>query len=601
MRCIPIAVTTGALVFSCAAAGPQQVGQPRVGQPQADQAVVRQEADDSPQRFQALRRDYIRRYWDSHPIKAAEAGLHQYDGMSPDFSMAGIEAWLVYNKQVLLKLREIDPNRLAAEDQLDRDILIYACGNVIFQLEDLAAHRSNPSYYNTISEGLLNYISRDYAPLAIRMSRAVQLLGAVPRAFEQAKANLNDVIPQAYVNTAVENIEGSIAFFQKDIIAAFAEIKNEKLQADLRKSANAAAQATSRFVEHLKSDKLPKADGNFALGREKYRRMMKLTEGIDLTAEQLLAVAEQDLQRNLARVRAIADSHFDGINAADLMARMSSNMYTAEELIPSIRAELGSIRQFLVEQHIVTLPAPLEPLVAETPPFMRWGTAFLSAPGGFEALADQAYYYVTPIDPKWEPQEQREWLEMFNKYVATNTSVHEAYPGHFVDYLHTRNAPSDVQKIFRSYAAEEGWAHYCEEMMIEEGWGSHDPMYEVGMLQDALLRDCRFVCSVKMHCSGMSLEEATQFFMANTFYGELPAYKEAVRGTFDPGYLKYTLGKLQIMKLREDYRKKLGRAPASGSNPFTLQKFHDELLSHGMPPLDVTRRRLLGRDAGPSL
>ncbi len=596
MRCIPIAFTTGALLFSCAAAGPQQAGQP-----QADQAVVRQEADDSPQRFQALRREYIRRHWDSHPIKAATAGLHQYDGVSPDFSMAGIEAWLVYNKQVLLKLREIDPNRLAAEDQLDRDILIYACGNVIFELEDLAAHRSNPSFYNTISDGLLSYISRDYAPLAIRMNRAVQLLGAVPRAFEQAQANLNDVIPRAYADTAVRNIKGSVEFFHKDIITAFAEVKNEKLQADLRKSANAAAQATSRFVEYLKTDKLPKADGNFALGREKYRRMMKLTEGVDLTVQQLLAVGEQDLQRNLARVRAISDSHFGGIRPAELMSRMSSTTYTAEELIPAIRAELGGIRQFLVDQRIVTLPAPLEPLVEETPPFMRWGTAFLSAPGGFEALADQAYYYVTPIEPRWEPQEKREWLEMFNKYVATNTSVHEAYPGHFVEYLHTRNAPSDVQKIFRSYAAEEGWAHYCEEMMIEQGWGSHDPMYEVGMLQDALLRDCRFVCSIKMHCSGMSLEEATQFFMANTFYGKKPAEMEAVRGTFDPGYLKYTLGKLQIMKLREDYRKKLGRAPASGSDPFTLQKFHDELLSHGMPPLDVTRRRLLGPDAGPSL
>ncbi len=594
MRCIPIAVITGALVFSCAAACEPQVGQPQVSQPQADQAVVRPEADDSPQRFRALRRGYIRRYWDSHPINAAEAGLHQYDGLSPDFSLAGIEAWLAYSKLVLLKLREIDPNRLAAEDRLDRDILIYACGNVIFQLEDLAAHRSNPSFYNIISEGLLNYVRRDYAPPAIRMSRAVQLLGTVPRAFEQAKANLNDVIPQAYVNTAVENIEGSIGFFQKDIIAAFGEVKNEKLQADLRKSANAAAQATSRFVEHLKTDKLPKADDNFALGREQYRRMMKLTEGVDLTVEQLLAVGEQNLQRNLARVRAIADSHFGGITAAELMARMSSNTYAAEELIPRIRAELGSIRQFLVDHHIVTLPSPLKPLVAETPPFMRWGFAFLSPPGGFEALADEVYYYVTPVEPRWTAQQQREWLEVFNKYVATNTSVHEAYPGHFVDFLHTRNAPSDVQKIFRSYAAEEGWAHYCEEMMIEQGWGAHDPMYEVGMLQDALLRNCRFVCSLKMHCSGMSLQEATQFFMANTFYGELPAYKEAVRGTFDPGYLKYTLGKLQIMKLREDYRKKLGRA-------FTLQKFHDELLSHGMPPLDVTRRRLLGPDAGPSL
>ncbi len=379
MRCIPIAITAGVLVFSYAAAG----------QPQTEQAVVRQVADDSPQRFFALRRDYIRRNWDSHPIKAATAGLHQYDGMSPDFSLAGIEAWLTYNKQVLVRLREIDPNRLAAEDQLDRDILIYACGNVIFELEDLAAHRSNPSFYNTISDGLLSYISRDYAPLAIRMSRAVQLLGAVPQAFEQAKANLNDVIPRAYADTAVKNIKGSISFFQKDIIAAFAEVKNEKLQAALRKSANAAAQATSRFVEHLKSDKLPKADGNFALGREKYRRMMKLTEGVDLTAEQLLAVAEQDLQRNLARVRAIADSHFGGISAADLMARMSANTYAPEALIPSIRAELGSIRQFLVEQHIVTLPAPLEPLVAETPPFMRWGFAFLNPPGALRNAKPQ--------------------------------------------------------------------------------------------------------------------------------------------------------------------------------------------------------------------
>ncbi len=539
--------------------------------------------------FDAIAKDYIRQYWDSHPLKAAEAGLHQYDGRAPDFSGAGIERWLAYNKETLAKLAKVDHSELSPSRQVDHQILRFACGKAIFELQDLAVHKANPDFYNKISEGLLNYIRRDYAPLEVRLRRAIELLAAVSGVFEQAKVNLNETLPNPYVETAVENIEGSIAFFHNDLVAAFAEVQDEKLQSELRKSANAAAQATSRFVQFLKEEKQPKADDKFALGPEKFQRMLKLTEGIDMPLQQLLAIGEKDLRRNLDRVQEIANNHFGGISPAELMKKMSSNTYAAQELIPQIASGLEAIRQFLIDGKIITVPSPLRPLVTETPPFMRWGFAFLTAPGPYEILADQVYYDVTPVEPHWTAQEKREWLEVFNKYVATNTSVHEAYPGHFVEYLHTRNAPSDVQKIFRSYAAEEGWAHYCEEMMIEQGWASGDPMYEVGMLQDALLRNCRFICSVRMHCFGMTLEQATQFFMENAFYGRLPAYKEAIRGTFDPGYLKYTLGKLQILKLRDDYRKKVGQE-------FTLRKFHDELLSHGMPPLIVTRQWLLGAE-----
>jgi uncharacterized protein (DUF885 family) len=277
-----------------------------------------------------------------------------------------------------------------------------------------------------------------------------------------------------------------------------------------------------------------------------------------------------------------------------VMDLMKTNVYSADALIPSIGAELEQIRQFCIDRNIVTIPSEIRAIVTESPKFARWATAMMSTPGPFERKATEAYYDVTPVDSKWSADEKREWLADFNRYVAANVSIHEAYPGHYVQFLHSNRAPSRVQKVFVSYAGSEGWAHYVEEMMIEQGFGEGDPFYEVAQLQDALLRNCRFLCAIDMHTNGMSVKDATKVFMDNAYLEELTARREAERGTFDPGYFKYTLAKLQILKLRDDYKKKVGESSS-------LKSFHDSLLRYGMPPLVVTRERMLGKGSGPSL
>jgi uncharacterized protein (DUF885 family) len=215
----------------------------------------------------------------------------------------------------------------------------------------------------------------------------------------------------------------------------------------------------------------------------------------------------------------------------------------------------------------------------------------MNAPGSFERVAKEAFYYVTPVEDDWPPEKQEEWLRHLNYTTLRNVSVHECYPGHYVHFLHRRHVKSTVLRSYWSYAFTEGWAHYCEEMMVEQGFG--DDRLRLAMLQDALLRNCRYVGSIMMHTRGWSWEGATRFFMENAYLERLPAEREAKRGTWDPGYLNYTLGKLMIKKLREDWFAR--HADAS------LREFHDTLLALGAPPLGLAREHLLGPGAGPAL
>ena len=268
------------------------------------------------------------------------------------------------------------------------------------------------------------------------------------------------------------------------------------------------------------------------------------------------------------------------------MRDMSRHHPTADSLIAETGDMLERIRKFVIDLDIVTVPSEVRCRAIETPSFMRWATAALDMPGPFEERATEAYYYVTPVEPHWTPEQAEEWLSNMNYATLENTSVHEAYPGHYVHYLHTKSAPSKVSKAFGAYSFWEGWAHYTEEMMIEEGYADGNPRLRIGQISDALLRDCRYVCAIRMHTQGMSVDEATVFFKENAYMEDLPARKEATRGTFDPMYLNYTLGKLMIMKLREDYRREQGSA-------YSLKRFHDTFLSFGAPPIPLVRQMML--------
>ncbi len=536
---------------------------------------------------------YIAEYWKFYPTDAAGAGLHRFDGVLPDRSAAAIEAWINRNRNFRAGLDGYPTENLSTSARVDYRILGYAIGKEFLDFTVLKRHRRDPMFYD-ISWGLLNYIRRDYAPLDHRIGAATKLLDAAPQLFQDARANLDDVLPEIYCRVAVANLTGSAEFVRKDIVDAFALVKDPAARTRLKTAATRAAAAIDAFVAYIETEKLPRSTDDFAIGESAFLQLLRDTEGVDISIDTLRAIAQRDLDRNLDRARDIAKQHFPGKSVADVMGVMKSNAYTPDELIPSIAAELEEIRQFCIDHEVITIPSDVRAMVAETPKFARWASAMMSTPGPFETVATEAYYDVTPVDPKWSAEEQRQWLADFNRFVATNVSVHEAYPGHYVQFLHSNRAKSELQKIFVSYAGSEGWAHYTEEMMLEEGFGGGSPLYEIAQLQDALLRNCRFICAIDMHARGMTIRKATEFFIENTFLEKLPARREAERGTFDPGYFKYTFGKLQILKLREDYKKKTGDA-------FSLKRFHDDLLSHGLPPIVVVRERMLGSDSGPSL
>jgi uncharacterized protein (DUF885 family) len=367
------------------------------------------------------------------------------------------------------------------------------------------------------------------------------------------------------------------------------------------RNANARAISELRnYVSYLKQEKLPKAHTHYALGREKYKRMLREGELIDFSPERILDIGLKQLQSEQAAFAAAAKIIDPSRKAIDVFKEIQKEHPKAENLISDAKKNLEAIRKFVVDRGIVTIPSQVRVQVEETPQFAR-ATSFASmdTPGPFETKATEAYYYVTPVENDWTPQQKEEWLTAFNYYTTDVVSIHEAYPGHYAQFLCLNASPATkLEKVVDSYPFVEGWAHYTEQMMLDQGFGvsnaetpTHADLvraakYRLAQSDEALLRLCRLCVSIKSHCEGMLLDEATRFFEDNCYYEHKPAYQEALRGTFDPGYLYYTLGKLQILKLRRDYQEQEGAA-------FSLQKFHDEMLRHGMPPIRLLREIML--------
>jgi uncharacterized protein (DUF885 family) len=370
--------------------------------------------------------------------------------------------------------------------------------------------------------------------------------------------------------------------------------------ADFKAANQTAIDQLRSYATWLKEQKLPKANERYALGREKYARLLEYGEMVTTPSEQLLDLGLRELHRK-QEVFAEAAKEIDPAKTPkDVFQEIQKDHPTEKNLIPDTARDLETIRQFLVDHHIISLPSPVRAQVTETPQYLR-ATSFASmdTPGPFETKATEAYYYVTPPEPNWPASQKEEWLSAFNYYTTDIVSIHEAYPGHYVQFLHLNASPATkLEKVFGSYAFIEGWAHYAEQMMIDEGFGasaSPNPTpqeklkaakYRMAQADEALLRFCRLCVSIKMHCQGMTVDDATRFFQENSYYEEKPARQEAMRGAFDPEYLYYTLGKFEIYKLREDYRQQEGTS-------FTLQKFHDEMLRHGAPPIRLLREIML--------
>ena len=541
--------------------------------------------------FQKLADEFIHGSFLFSPLYGVSLGLHEYDGLVPNYSRASLDAEVRRLKDFDARLAAFPQRRqLTAGGEFDYRMLQLAVQQSLFDFEEAHAFDKNPMTYAEALDFNV-YLKRDFAPLAERLRSIIKLAQATPAFLGTARENLVDPLPRPKVALAIEIARGAASFLEKDLANAVRGVKDEKLLADFRDANSRAIAAFREYASWLEKEKLPLADDQFALGEKRYRKFLATRDAITLAPERILEIGLAELKREQAIFAEAAKIAVPGKTPHEAMRELQRDHPTADGLIPDTKRNLEAIRQFLIDREIITIPSEVRAIVAETPAYRR-ATSFASmdTPGPFEKRGAEAYYYVTPVEPEWSDKEKDEWLGAFNRYTLDVVSIHEAYPGHYLQFLHLNASPvSRVQKIFGSYAFGEGWAHYTEQMLLDQGFGGtgvEGAKYRLAQSDEALLRICRLCVSVKMHCRGMSVDEATQFFRDNCYYEEKPARQEAMRGTYDPGYLFYTLGKLQLLKLRRDFEKQ------EGAN-FSLKKFHDAVCDHGQMPIRFLREVLL--------
>jgi len=517
-------------------------------------------------------------------------GLHEYDGQLPDDAPAALASQAAFLREARAKLESFAATELSETSRLERDVFVSRLRRAIFELGTRRPPWRSPLYYlGALS--LINYASRDYAPVDERARAVLAVCRASGAYLATARSNLDAKLPRAALGFAIQVIGGQLTFIEKDVAEAFAGVSDGPLKADLAAGLGELALQLSAFRDDLKA-RLPQGTDEFALGAETFLKMLEETEGVKLELSTLETVGRADLLRNQNALKAAAHELAPDKTLADALAAAAADRPAASEVVALGRRQVVSLRAFLDSHPLVTLPSNEQAEVRESPPFMRINFASINQPGVFERRPLPSFYFISPPDPKWTEAEQRAYVP--SREGLLFTTIHEVWPGHFLDRMHRARLSSRILRSFGSYASNEGWAHYVEEMMWDEGVAGKDPRAHIAQLLQALMRDGRFLSAIGMHTRGMTVAEAQTLFIEQAYQDVGTARQQSARGTLDPMYLNYTLGKLMIMKLRADWRAKVGAA-------FDLRAFHDRVLSYGDAPLPLIRRAMLGDGAGPPL
>jgi len=529
--------------------------------------------------FDALEKDVVDHLFVLQPSYAVGLGLHEYDGRLPDLSTSATESWAHDADDLLARLAEAPREALSAGRVTDGFLLSLLLESPLFDLRLLGDLERNPmNYLGSVS--LTAYISREYAPIERRVPPIVRTLEHVPRLLRYGRERLRAPLPKPFVDLSLAIGSG--------LPAHFAEAEQFAGRADLAEDVHAvrvpAEAAVTEFLTWLREFHLPQAVPDFALGAKRYQRLLFVREGIEAPFDEIRKAGAADLARNQRRLEEIAASQKVTIPA--LLERLRSNYPKAPEVLPTARGYVEETRRFVTEHSLATVPPEASCRVEETPVWGRaLSTASMNPPGPFDATSSDGVYYITPVDPTWTERQQTEWLRAFNHPTLRNTTVHEVYPGHYLQFLHFRSSSGSLaRKVYLSPSFTEGWAHYTEQLAIENGLGREDVLAEVAQLHDALLRNVRLLVSVGLHTGGMTLEEGTRLFQSEAHLERLPAEREAIRGTFNPEYFCYTLGKLAILSARSH----LLATRFGGS----LRSFHDTLLGLGCPPVGLLESML---------
>jgi uncharacterized protein (DUF885 family) len=530
-------------------------------------------------------------YFKFDPVAGTQAGFHQYDPLLPVVSRTEIDAQIASLKKFEGEVDGFGAQGLSASVAADRELLLSQIRGALLSLQEIRPWEKNPDIYSSsLSNAIFVIMSRSFAPASVRLKSVIAREKLAPKVFESARANLKNP-PKVYTEVALEQIPGIISFFHDDVPNAFKDVKDGPLLEEFKLVNQAVMDELDKYQSYLKSEVLPKSNGDFRIGAENYRKKLLYDEMVEIPLDSLLVIGRENLRRNQAEFTKVAKQIDASRTPQQILDEAMADHPSAANLLQSFKDVLSGLRRFIEAKKIVTIPSPVPPIVEETPPFERaLTTASMDTPGPFEKIAKEAFFNVTLPEKTWDAKQTEEYLQGFNKGTIISTAVHEVYPGHYVQFLWNAKAPSKVRKLLGCSSNAEGWAHYTEQMMLDEGYGNSDLKLRLGQLQDALLRNARFIAGIQMHTGKMTVEEAVEFFVKEGYQVRPVAEKEAKRGTSDPTYLVYTLGKLEILKLRDDYKKLKG-------GKYTLQGFHDAFLQQGFPPIKIVRRALLGNDS----
>jgi uncharacterized protein (DUF885 family) len=522
---------------------------------------------------------FVARYFEDNPHQAVSAGLHQYDGRLPDLSPPAVTRTTEWLHGQHERLAAWDLSAADEGARFERDYLLAAADRMRFGLEISEFLYTNPSTYSSII-GPDVYLTRDYAPLATRMRAFIDYEKALPAFLETMRANLRPPLARPRLEVAKSVFDGYVTFFADTVPGLFTSVDDAALQTQLQQS-NATALAAFGATRDWLAAQLDSATGDYALGADRFLDMLRLTEGVDIGLDELRAAGQRDLERNLTALRAACTQYAPGADVAACVERMQERK-PADGPVAAARRQLPMLRQFILDHGVVTIPSDEQAHVDEAPPYRRFNVAYIQVPGPYEHGLPSVYY-IAPPDPSWSEADQRAYIP--SEYDLLFISSHEVWPGHFLQNLYSNR--TRLGNVFGATTYSEGWAHYCEEMMWDAGLGNGDPEAHVGQLQNALLRDVRFLSAIGLHTAGMTVDESVRLFETQAYQDHGSALQQARRGTFDPGYLSYTLGKLMIMKLRDDWM-------ASRGGKAELREFHDALLSYGEPPIPLARKYMLG-------
>lgn len=509
-------------------------------------------------------------YLERVPALARSLGMREFDGQLADYSAAGIADRVAFLKRSHAYLDEIDPRRLSADDQLDRKLVLLELEQQLFRIETMQEWRKRPMFYEELFS-IDGYLTRDYAPIDIRARGLLRHVEGALKQVHNITDNLVGPMATPILVTAVGIYRGYAEYLDGDAITILDAMTDEKLKADVVVAIRELAKQARKIADHLEKIEIPRGDDSYILGVARYKQLLRAQEALDIPLDEFERLGEENLAENKKAYE-------------ELAARITMKRPPAPELLTIATDLTKRAKAFVEEKHLVTIPAEDKVQIRETPPFMRYNAAFLDPPGPFDKPDLPGFYYITPPNPEWPAKEQEEYVMFTGTLLAT--SVHEVYPGHYLQGMWIGKAPTKVQKSLGSYSFIEGWAHYGEQLMIEEGFGAENEENHLGQLGDALLRNCRVVVSLGVHTKGMTLEAAAKRFVDDCKQDPATAREQATRATFDPGYFAYTLGKVQILKLRDEAKALLG-------NGFDLQIFHDSLLAHGSPPVPLIRERVL--------